>query len=528
MQNRMRSAQPNSRAPRAAPDAAAVAPERLPGAYMALDGAGRILSVNARWAALLGRSAGEAAGQAFADLVADRHRRLFGERWTRFRQGATLQSLDLELSGPGGTRIVTVFSAEPERNDAGELLCAHCLLMDVTERRRAEATLVETERLAAVGRLAAGVAHQFNNLNAPILGFADLILRQDDLDDELRRRLELIRTASGRARDITDNLLAFAELRRPILSQAYSLRDVVTPIVTEARPELTAEGIRLEAELGATPPVRLDEVEIARAVTNLVSNARHALLEQPDPVLRVETGCDGTYAYVRVADNGCGIPESDLTKLFAPFFSAKGEFASPTSPQARVRGVGLGLSVCQAIARHHGGDVQVEADRTRGVAFVLRIPVAGGAAVVAGPSDAVQARDAGAQCVHGRVLVVDDDDLTVEVLRAILLDAGYAVTSARDGALGLLRLQEQPFDIVLADLQMPGMHGTEFLHLLCRAPAPQRPTPIVVTGKATGENLEGYADLPVFATLRKPFEPKDLVDCIERAMAARRRDASGA
>jgi CheY-like chemotaxis protein len=113
------------------------------------------------------------------------------------------------------------------------------------------------------------------------------------------------------------------------------------------------------------------------------------------------------------------------------------------------------------------------------------------------------------------------------VVGEILGGVGYTVESAADGAVALLRAQETNFDVVLADLQMPGMHGAEFLHLLYRAPLIRMPAVIVLTGKATAENVQAYADLPVFATLRKPCAPEDLIQCVERAIERFRASGPG-
>lgn len=225
--------------------------------------------------------------------------------------------------------------------------------------------MIRTERLAAVGKLAAGVAHQFNNLATPIMGYADLLQRRLELDEKSTRWLQLIETASIRARDITHNLLIFAQLRKARIKSNADINRVVIDTSALVEHNLSGEGIKLDIELDTLPQIKADSSELSQVVLNFLINAEHALIGISKPAIKISTGIDSGEIFIRVEDNGCGIPKEQQEVIFNPFFSTKGEFSEQGSRQSAVRGTGLGLSVCHAIMEQHDGRITVEYARPR-------------------------------------------------------------------------------------------------------------------------------------------------------------------
>ena len=387
------------------------------------------------------------------------------------------------------------------------------VFQDITERRQEEQALVLTERAAAVGTLASGIAHQFNNLNVAILGYADLLLQDQGLASTRREWLEAIQQAALRARDITARLLSFAQpadsTKRPA-----SLQRVAGDTLDMLRHSLETKGIQIEGNLRPVPSTCVNVNEIGQVILNLLINAEQALVDSTESKISVETGLDADQVFVRVSDTGCGIPVRNLDRIFTPFFTTKGEHAPNGSAQARETGTGLGLSVSDTIVRQHGGKITVESREGDGTTFTVWLPVRAEAVVPGQP--------AGKQA---RVLILEDEALSLELLRELMSEAGYTTWETDDGAAALGRIESERYDVVLVDLQMPSMNGIEFLHRLQEVPESARPEAIVVTGKGTQENLDAYADLPVFDTILKPFRTSHLIDRVAAAIEKHRRSS---
>jgi signal transduction histidine kinase len=244
----------------------------------------------------------------------------------------------------------------------------------VKERERLEGQLIRADRLAAIGTLVGGMAHEFNNINVTVMGFSQLALEKTDLAPDLRDHLQRINRAAGRANSITNNLLDFTRegkgaVRRGNLSRACA------EALALIRVQYEKEGIELSDRVSPVPDSMMDEDQIAQVALNVLANARDAMSGSPTKVLTVTSGSEGAMVFVSIADTGCGIPEDELSQVFSPFFTRKGEHASDRN-QAANKGTGLGLSVCHTIVTNHGGDIHAESTVGSGTTLTIRFPVA--------------------------------------------------------------------------------------------------------------------------------------------------------
>jgi two-component system NtrC family sensor kinase len=232
---------------------------------------------------------------------------------------------------------------------------------------RSQQELIESSKLAAVGTLAAGVAHEFNNLLAAISGHTELGLVSDDMD-EIKKALEVVMQTVERAKRITTNLLTFARRREPMMELADVTEAVETPLELVER-DLQKSNIDLVRRFSQVPPIVCDGAQLSQVCLNLVTNARDAML--PDGgTLTVELKQDGDDIIVAFRDTGTGIPHHILDKLFQPFVTTKGPLGG-----GEMAGSGLGLSVSYGIVRNHGGTIEVETEQGKGSTFTVRLPV---------------------------------------------------------------------------------------------------------------------------------------------------------
>ena len=254
-------------------------------------------------------------------------------------------------------------SSFPIHDESDEVVQAILLEQDVTERRRLETTLAQSEKLAAVGQLAAGVAHEINNPLTAIIANAQLMQREISPDDEIYESLDLIARAGARAAHVVRNLLDFARKERYQLLPT-DVNETLKRAISLVQHELLARSITLDY-LPQTdlPLVPASQDQIQGVWLNLLLNAIDAI-EHTDGVLRVKTSLSGDYVHVEIADNGKGVPPDRLDRIFEPFFTTK----------AIGRGTGLGLSVCDRIIKQHGGRIQVESALDQGTCFTVILP----------------------------------------------------------------------------------------------------------------------------------------------------------
>jgi PAS domain S-box-containing protein len=477
-----------------------------------------------------------------AEHVALRERVLAGEslvdiEGTRRRKDGSLVLLSLNVApirdaAGQATGMVAMLAEIGERKRLAEELEAHRhrlaelveartaelsaanrrLAAEIRERREMELALVRSERLAAVGTLASGVAHEFNNASAIVLGFTQLAEGLADGNQPLQTYLSRIRAGALRVRGTARKLLDFAGQSSSRRSSG-NLSTIVGDTLELVRPELESVGVVIETQLAEVPDTLLDASGIGQLVLNLLINARDALLDQPVRRITIETGARTDRVWVRVTDTGCGIPPEHIPQIFTPFFSTKGEHAKGRTPQSRARGTGLGLSISHTAARNHGGALTVESGPDRGSSFTLFLPIREPLAPEPSP-------EATAGVGGGRVVIVDDEPDLRELLGVWLRSVGYQTTTTDDASEVLRWIAAgEGGDVVLLDLQMPKMSGAEFLRRAARL-GPRRPKVIVITGR-TQSNVE-VSGLEVYDTLLKPFALEELKAKVERAVARHR------
>jgi signal transduction histidine kinase/DNA-binding response OmpR family regulator len=227
--------------------------------------------------------------------------------------------------------------------------------------------LVQSSKLAAIGTLAAGVAHEFNNLLAAISGHTELALISDEMD-EMKRSLQVVVDTVDRAKGITTNLLTFARRREPRMEKADVREAVESPLVLLER-DLQKSGIEVVRKFSEVPPVVCDAGQISQVCLNMLTNARDAMIENGG-TLTVEIGRDGDDVLIGFSDTGTGIADDILEKLFEPFVTSKGALGGGT-----IAGTGLGLSVAHGIVTSHGGTIDVDTESGKGSTFTVRLPI---------------------------------------------------------------------------------------------------------------------------------------------------------
>jgi two-component system, cell cycle sensor histidine kinase and response regulator CckA len=322
------------------------------------------------------------------------------------------------------------------------------------EHAELESQLIQAQRLDAIGRLAAGVAHDYRNLLGVVLGFSDLALRTLGEEDQAHEYVSEIRTAGERAITLVDQLLTFSRQQE----SSAQLTDV-SAIVRDIKPmlrQLVGDDIELELELEpALPPVLIDPRRLEQVIVNLAVNAREAMPRGGK--FMVTTDSIGPDVVLRATDTGVGMDEDTRSRIFEPFYTTRADNG----------GTGLGLATSYGIVNQAGGSISVASQLGLGATFSVYLPHAetGSVGTLDQPDD-----DGTAQLMGGSetILLVEDNQLFRKLMREALESTGYTVLDASNGvhAIELLARHQREVDLLLTDIVMPAMRGTELARRL--------------------------------------------------------------
>jgi signal transduction histidine kinase len=380
----------------------------------------------------------------------------------------------------------------------------------VAAQLEAEDQIARTRRVRALGEMASGVVHDFNNALTSILGFAELALGPLDKGDAFFSDLSSIRTAALDAAAVVRRLQSLTSKRRETDErEVVDLLEVARAMPALVRPRWTqlsqCQGVTFDIVVDAQPApmVHVAVAEIRELLLNLLFNAVDAM--PSGGRITIRTGCsDEGWAEIAVADEGVGMPDEISRQIFQPFFSTKGD-----------RGSGLGLSVCQTIARRHGARLDVASAIGKGTTFTLRLPPAPAALLKVAPPRAA-APPVLTQAPARRVLFVDDQKDVRESVGEMLRAMGHEVSIADSGEAALARIGRHPIDVVITDLGMPGMNGFEVAQRF-RVLAPNVPV-VLLTGWAVDPQTS-YASNVRFV-VSKPVTMKALGEALAACVAA--------
>ncbi|WP_448187445.1 PAS domain-containing hybrid sensor histidine kinase/response regulator [Azospirillum sp. sgz301742] len=428
----------------------------------------------------------------------------------------TPQRLECEVQRPSGERRQLELGAYPAtyQRDSAVLL----VMNDITERRRTEEELQRSQKMEAVGRMAGGIAHEFNNMLTAIGGFARLAERAPGDEARVLTCVREIAKASDRAAALTAQLLDFSRRKASEETEVVPLADLVRDLRVFLKPLMSA-GIAIDLDIrDAAAHTIANPVTLNQAILNLALNARDAMpdggalnvtLESVEPdrgfFERHDSLRPGRYAVIRVADTGCGVPEEIRDRIWEPFFTTK-------EPG---KGTGLGLWMVYGTAQQAGGVVEMDSELGHGTAFTIYLPAVEPPATVDTGIETVRLPEGEAAAV----LLVDDEDSVRSFLRLALEEAGCQVVEAVDGLDALARWDEHGglFDLLVTDVSMPRMTGPE----LARALDERNPDlrMLFLTGYASQDQAAGLTARPGSQLLMKPVGPDKLIQAVRELLS---------
>ncbi len=377
----------------------------------------------------------------------------------------------------------------------------------VAELREMQQQVVQQERLRALAQMASGVAHDFNNVLAKILGFNELLLAwPENLNDKekVKKYLQMTNAAAQEAVSIVNRLREFYRHRKESeVYQSMDLNETIAQAIVSTQPkwkdQMMASGatVVIDADLHDVPAIRGSESDLREVFINLLFNAVDAMPQ--GGMVTVATRTEADFIVIEVRDTGRGMTEEIRQRCFEPFFTTKGE-----------RGTGLGLAIVYGIVQRHGGSISIESEEGKGTIVVIRLPV-----LV--PEMGVVLSKMAAPYRPLRVLLVEDEPQVCDIQAEYLRGDGHTVETAADGCQGLKLFKAGHFDVVVADRAMPEMNGDQMTDAIKQI-SPGIPV-LLVTGFADMITDGGEAKYRPDMILRKPITQMALRQAITRVLS---------
>lgn len=455
----------------------------------------------------------KAANKRYTDAIGKNCHEIFcsqSEKCTACAFQKCIQSGKIESSiqrtgvfGVDDDEIVFDITASPVKDRFGKVSGIIGIAQNVTEQFRLEKQLRHTQKMEAIGTLAGGVAHDFNNVLTPIMGYTEIIrlkMKQDGFSDKaVYDYLEEILKAAKRAKSLVEQVLTFSRSmeKKAVLQYIHPIVKEVMKLMRSTLPSTIVIQEQVDEHCGR---VFIDPVQIHQVLINLCTNASHAMAGQHGTLkvklgLAPQSGDGKEWLELNVADTGCGIEEEDLERIFEPYFTTK----------EKTSGTGMGLAMVHGIVSRQGGFVKVESEIGKGSNFRVFLPVA-------------QKETAMEQVVSlgelqggtGRILLVDDEEQVVQVTGEILQSLGYTVvgkTSPRE-AVALFSEDPSQFDMLITDLTMAELTGLELSE---KVKALRQDIPIIlITGYSDQVSKDAAVEAGIDEYCMKPISMRDL------------------
>lgn len=487
-----------------------------------------VRAMNTRFAQIVGLSPQETEASTTLEtliaLLAERaaEPEEFARRWralARATEGGMREEIQLSRPVPR----VLERSVRPVVDPAGRRLGRVEIYRDLSAHRVFQARLLQTEKLAALGQMLTGVAHELSNPLTSILGYSQRLLVRKDLAGRTQEARQIYEEAE-RASTILRQLLLTARETHPERKRV-SLNEVISRAMELQRFSSAAEKIHIELELDPTLPFIMgDPGQLQQVLMNLIGNARQAILLESKPgTIRVRTArTKNRYVLLQIIDDGPGISPSILARIFDPFFTTK---------PAGV-GTGLGLSIVLSVVREHGGQVNVSNSPGGGATFSIEFPSAAESSVdavklypdhaeqpllvtstAAVPASRLRAVDLPSTSPDHRgmrVLVVEDEPTVARLIADVLEDEGLRVDVLLDGREALNRASREQFDLVICDMKMSGIDGRHFYEALANSRNPLKERFLFVTGDTLARHTQRFLERNHLPHLAKPFRVEEL------------------
>lgn len=476
----------------------------FPDIIVVLDKHGRYTFVSPRVEEFLGYTPEEYVGMGLAERPHPDDRASVMEFFTSLVAGKTsFGTVEYRTAHKNGGWRTFRANAGPLTDAEGKIIGIVASARDVTESKRLEQQLLQSEKLAAIGQMVSGVAHELNNPLTAILGMSDLV-RERATDDASRRQIELVQKQARKAVELVQGLLNFSRPSRP-KSQHVRLGELITRAIELQQFVLASRNITVDVDPASKfPEIQADPNQVVQVFVNLLANAEQSIAAVRDHgKIRIRIAEMEGKAEVLVDDDGPGVPAEIRPKIFDPFFTTR----------RSTGGTGLGLTICLVILKEHGGTIEAQSSPSGGARFRILLPVSCSAPQPAAEPSSISRRDGIKGC---SILIVEDEEGIRELVEDGLKARGAVVESVRTGEEAWGRISARSYDLVVCDFNLGGVSGLELFDRVRSRPGANHPRFLFITGEIIDSSQIAALEAKGSFALQKPFQMAELISIIEK------------
>ena len=496
--------------------------EDAPVAYQSLDNQGTIMAVNQTWLTIFGYLRADVIGKNFSEFLHPEWKGIFKEYCHRCQTQKGVHAAEFGMRTKDGSDILVAFQAKIVKDINGDFKQAHCILNDITAQRKAaedkkqiEEQQWQSRKMESLGTLTGGIAHEFNNVLAIIIGNSEVALDDVPKWSPTIANIKEIMAASLRARDMVRQLLTFSRKNDPH-KKPLDTKAVVRDALKLIRSSLPANIKIVETLATDVDPIVGNATQIHQLLINLCVNAVDAMQTEGDTMTIVLTNkvvhhksshglytlVPGQYVQLAVSDNGCGMDGKTLEKIFDPFFTTK----------AVDKGTGLGLAVVHGIVDWHSGVIVVESQPGQGTHFKILIPA------YKGPVEPAPKTQTVLPTGSERILFVDDEPSILKLFKLRLEDLGYRVYATIDPVNAFQTFEADPdgFNLIITDMAMPNMTGDQLAAKIL-AIRPEMPV-MLCTGYNEKVSRKTAQEMGISAFIIKPIDQICFAKCVRKVL----------
>jgi len=432
-----------------------------------------------------------------------------------YRTGKPNKGFTYEVVRKDGSTGFGELAAFPLRNQEGKIIGFRGVSRDVTERKRMEEERRELERkaqlasrLATVGEMASGIAHEINNPLTGVIGYAQLLMQRQDIPEDAKKDLKVINDGGQRVAGIVSKMLTFARQYKP-QRDYVSINDLIANTLALRAYELETHNIKVITHLDPELPATIaDGGQLQQVFLNLIVNAETEMdLAHGKGRLSIKTEKIDDTIRISFKDDGAGISKENMDKIFNPFFTTR-EVG---------QGTGLGLSMCHGIIAEHNGRIYAESKSGKGATFVVELPI------VTRPEQLELAEpevEEAEEAAKAKILVVDDEPTVLSLVSRVLTGEGHEVETIDNADDALEMIESKRYRLILLDIKMPGMSGTELYKRIHKI-APSLARRIVfITGDVIGARITAFLSSTKAHYIMKPFDAEQLKRAVNRILTA--------
>lgn len=475
---------------------------------------GKLSIYNTRFSGLFGYSEQELEDKRFSDFIYPEDLPVAQERFEKKIVGEALADI-YEIRALNKNReVIFLEIGDRPYSQKGETIGVEVIMRDISERKKIEEQLIQSEKLRAIGQMASGVAHDFNNALAIILGNTELLVRQVATlnPEQIKKQLKIIEIAALDAAETVRRIQEFTRIR---VDKAFSIVDINEIIVevkemSKPRWKDQAQEVGINIELMSIlekdlPHIMGSPSELREVLTNMIFNSIDAMPEGGR--ILIETRSVNKEVHILVTDTGIGISKELRRRIFDPFFTTKGVVSD-----------GLGLSIAFSIISRHGGRIEVQSEEGKGTTFTIILPVP--FELKKDEKKTIQTREV----KTANILVIEDEEMVRNILGSLLIQGEHNVYKASSGKEGLDIFDKEAIDMVFTDVGMPGMSGWEVAKSI-KAKNPRIPVALI-TGWGIQIDDEKMKESGADLILNKPFKIDQVLDLVSEAMNIKKRLSS--